>query len=189
MRGKHDLPMHKHPFTLARIVISDATGNAVFKRPLWLIAVGKRRQELTLADIYSAYRQRYDLEHFFRYGKQKLLLAGYQTAEVRHEENWAALVLLAYTQLYLMAALAARLPRPWERNLPRYKNPEANGPASPSETRRDAARILREVGTPACNPKPRGIAPGRPQGKVQEKRARQRFIIKGKAVAKSRGSP
>jgi len=189
MRGKHELPMHEHPFTLARIAISDAKGNAVFKRPLWLIVVGKRRQELTLADIYNAYRQRYDLEHFFRYGKQKLLLTGYQTAEVRHEENWAALVLLAYLQLYHMAALAGRWPRPWERNLPRYKNPEANGPASPSETRRDAARILREVGTPACDPKPRGQAPGRPQGKALKKRARQDVIRKGKTLAQSRGAP
>lgn len=30
--------------------------------------------ELFLLDIYQAYLQRYDLEYFFRFGKQKLLL-------------------------------------------------------------------------------------------------------------------
>jgi hypothetical protein len=40
----------------------------VFKRALWLVVDGARRNELTLLEVQQAYRQRYDLEHFFRFG-------------------------------------------------------------------------------------------------------------------------
>jgi hypothetical protein len=88
MLGKRDIPMHKHPFTVILIRVKDAHGEEVFKHPLWLIIIGERRQEITLRDAYGAYRQRYDLEHFFRFGKHKLLMASYQTPDVEHEQNW-----------------------------------------------------------------------------------------------------
>ncbi len=50
--------------------------------------MGQRDQELSLLEVHQAYRQRCDLEHFFRFGKQKLLLASDQTPDVEHEENW-----------------------------------------------------------------------------------------------------
>ena len=59
--------------------------------------VGKQRQKLKLLDIYVAYHQRYDLEHYFRFGKQKLLMTAFQTPEVEREENWWQIVQLAYT--------------------------------------------------------------------------------------------
>tara|TARA_B110000879_G_C10731472_1_gene340530 strand:+ start:200 stop:382 length:183 start_codon:yes stop_codon:yes gene_type:complete len=57
----------------------DEHGNEVFKRPLWIGVLGKRRNELNMKSVYTAHRERYDLEHFFRFGKQKLLLDTYQT--------------------------------------------------------------------------------------------------------------
>jgi len=91
MPGKHKpkrLPMHRYPFTLVQIVRYDAEGNLACKRPLWLIVMGERRHELSVLDIYEAYGQRYNLEHFFRFGKQKLLLASFQTPEDVREEKW-----------------------------------------------------------------------------------------------------
>ncbi len=38
-------------------------------------------------------RQRYDMEHLFRFGKQKLLMTAYSTPDVEHEENWFKLTL------------------------------------------------------------------------------------------------
>lgn len=98
MRGKREpkpLPMHQYPFTLVRIVRYDDQGRQVGKHPLWLIVIGQRRHELSLVDIYRAYCQRYDLEHFFRFGKQKLLLADFQTPETDREEQWWHLVHIA----------------------------------------------------------------------------------------------
>ena len=117
MRGKQELPMHQHPFTLVRARLLDQDGKPVFKRPMWLLALGERRYELSLLDLWNAYKQRVDMQHFFRFGKQRLLLNDYQTPVTEHEENWWQIAQLAYVQLYLARDLAVMLPRPWEKHL------------------------------------------------------------------------
>ena len=87
MRGTSNYQMNNHPFTLLQITIEDLLGN-VINKPMWLIVIGSRRDELSLTDCYDSYRQRYDQEHFFRFGKQKLLMTAYSTPDVKHEENW-----------------------------------------------------------------------------------------------------
>ena len=69
------------------------------KRPLWLLVMGERRHELTLLHIYQSYGSRFNLEHFFRFGKQKLCLASFQTPDVEREKTWWQLVHVAYAQL------------------------------------------------------------------------------------------
>jgi hypothetical protein len=97
LRGHRDCPMHARPFDLVRCTLFDAeTGQALFKRPLWLLIMGQRRAELSLEQIDTAYRQRFDREHFFRFGKKRLLLDRFQTPDVQHEERWWQLVCLAY---------------------------------------------------------------------------------------------
>jgi hypothetical protein len=134
MPGKNKpkrLPMYLHPFTLVQVVRYDEEGNLACKRPMWLLAIGERRHELSAQDIYEAYGQRYDLEHFFRFGKQKMLLASFQTPEDVREEKWWQLVHLA-----------------WERNLPAMKKRLM----SPTLVQRDFGRIIRRIGTPALVP-------------------------------------
>ncbi len=160
MRGKRGCPMHQYPFTLVQIVWRDADGEPAFKHPIWLLVIGQRRHELSLSQAQQAYTQRYDLEHFFRFGKQRLLLTDYQTPNVQREENWWQLVSLAYAQLWLARHLVQQLPRPWERYLPQ---PEAVV-ATPTMTQRGFGRIIRQLGTPAASPKPRGNSPGRAKG-------------------------
>ena len=63
---------------------------------------------------YQAYRQRYDIEHLLRFGKQRLLLNASATPEVKHEENWVQLSFLAYVQLWAARKLASTLPHRWE---------------------------------------------------------------------------
>jgi len=180
MRGKRDLPMHKHPFTLIRVRVLDDEGNPVFKHTLWLIVIGERRNELSLVEAWEAYGQRYDAEHYFRFGKQRLLMAAYQTPDVEHEENWMQIVALAVMQLWLARDLAKAMPRPWERYLPEAKR----GTASPSFVQRDFGRIIRQIGTPAKPPKPRGKSPGRAKGERQQPRKRHPVIKKGKKASK-----
>ena len=179
MSGKNKperLPMYKYPFTLVRIVRYDEQGNQAFKHPLWLIVMGECRHQLTLEHIYEAYACRFDIEHFFRFGKQNLLLVDFQTPEVKREENWWQLVHIAYAQLWMARHVAEALPRPWERNLPAMKQ-RLN---SPTLVQRDFARIIRQLGTPAQPPKPRGNSPGRRQGMKLPKRPRQKVVVKGK---------
>ncbi len=182
MRGKHDVPMHKHPFTLVRVRFFDEKGNLAFKRPMWLLVVGKRREEPTLLEIYKTYRQRYDLEHFFRFGKQCLLMDKYQTPEVEREESWAHLVMLSYVQLWLARTLAERWPHPWERYLPSVNKAVET---TPSLVQRDFERIIREIGTPAEPPKPNINDTGREKGTKLPPRPRKPVVYKGKKEAKA----
>ena len=111
MPGKNKpvrIPMENYPFRLVRVIRYDEEGEAVFARPVWLIVVGKRRAELSLEDIYEAYFSRNRLEHFFRFGKQKLLLLeeyspganDFQTPETPREETWWRICHLAYLMLW-----------------------------------------------------------------------------------------
>jgi hypothetical protein len=185
MPGKHKptrIPMHEHPFTLVRVVRYDAeTGKQACRRPLWLIAVGGQRHQLTARDIYDAYGQRFDLEHFFRYGKQKLLLTACQTPDDAREERWWQLVHIAYAQLWMARHVARFLPRPWEQYSPAMKSRQM----SPTLVQRDFGRIIRQIGTPAKPPKPRGYSPGRRKGKRMPPRPRQKVVVKGQKQADS----
>ena len=184
MTGKRKpvrLPMHEHPFTLVRIVRYDEDGKPAFKHPLWLIVMGERRHELTLLHIQQAYTSRFDQEHFFRFGKQKLLLADFQTPDVEHEEHWWQLVHIAYAQLWMARHLADVLPNPWERYLPAMKQRLT----SPTLVQRDFARIIRQLGTPAQPPKPRVISTGRRKGTKLPKRPRQKVVVKSQIAAQA----
>ncbi|WP_202218858.1 hypothetical protein [Okeania sp. KiyG1] len=100
MRGTKNHKMNRYPFTLVRITVTDEIGNQIWK-PMWLIVIGSRREELSLIDCYESYRQRYDMEHLFRFGKQRLLMTAYSTPDVKHEENWFKLTLIAYVNLWV----------------------------------------------------------------------------------------
>jgi hypothetical protein len=183
MRGKRKpklLPMHRYPFTLVRIVLYDQQGEQVFRHPLWLIVIGERRHELSVRDVYDAYRQRYDLEHFFRFGKQKLLLDCFQTPDAEREETWWQLVHIAYAQLWMARHVARSLPRPWERYLPTMQARRM----SPTLVQRDFGRVIREIGTPTQPPKRRGKSPGRRKGTRSTPRPRHRVVVKSQNKVK-----
>jgi hypothetical protein len=179
MTGKRHVPMHKHPFTLLRTTVKDENGKAVYKKPLWTIAFGQRRHEISLLDAWESYRQRYDIEHFFRFGKNRLLMDSYQTPIVEHEENWWELSGLAYVQLRMAATLSQISPRPWERYLPNLKEKKGGLP-TPSMVQRDMERIIGQFGSPSASPKPRGKSPGRQKGYSPGLRERYPVIKKSR---------
>ncbi len=184
MRGKRDLPMHRYPFTLVRVVVVDEQEQPVFKHTLWLIVMGARRGELSLVEAWESYCQRYDMEHYLRFGKQRLLMAAFQTPEVEHEENWLQIVQLASVQMWLGRELAGPHLRPWERYLPR----RLNGSVSPSQVQRDWEGIIRQIGTPAQAPKRRGKSPGRAKGTRLTRRTRP-AVVKKPTIVRNQASP
>lgn len=177
MTGKNKpekIPMHEHPFTLVRIIRYDKEGKPAFKNPLWLIVMGQRRHELSLLDIFDAYSARFDIEHFFRFGKQKLLLVRFQTPEVEHEENWFQLCHIAYAQLWMARHLIELMPNPWERYLPAVHQQLT----SPTMAQRGFARIIPQLERLTASPKPRGNSSGRVLGTEMPKRPRQKVVVK-----------
>ena len=164
MRGKHKpspLPMHQYPFTLVRVQVYREDGSLLYRQALWFLVMGDRRDEVSLAEAYATYRQRFDIEHGYRFCKQRLLLTAYQTPDVEHEEQWWHFVHLAYLQLWVAREVAERLPRPWERYLPTM---QTTAPLTPALVQRDFGRIIREFGSPARASKRRGYSPGRQSG-------------------------
>jgi hypothetical protein len=177
MRGKREpvlIPMQNFPFTLLRICLKDEKGKLLHKKPLWLIVIGELRQEMSLSEGWEAYQQRYDMEHFFRFSKQKLLLDRFQTCVVQHEEKWWEIANLAYLQLWIARQYGVKTVHPWEKHL-RVKDQ----PASPSMVQRSFGGIMWQFGTPAPEPKRRGNSPGRPPGTILPPRKRQPIIHKG----------
>jgi hypothetical protein len=128
-------------------------------------------------DAYQSYAERFKLEHGLRFGKQHLLMTQLQTPGVTQEENWVQFSWLAYVQLWVARLLANLLPQPWQRSLPTYKQ----GQITPSALQRDFTRIIRQVGTPAAEGKPRGKSPGRPLGTTLDPRPRRPIIKRGRA--------
>jgi hypothetical protein len=185
MTGNKDHQMHNYPFTLIRADVLDKKGKPVFKRPMWLIVMGERRAEVSLMESWESYGQRVDLEHYFRFGKQKLLLNTYQTPDVEHEENWGQIVQLAYIFLWLAAGLAEDMPRPWEKPAVQAEAELA----SPSRTQRGFGGIISQFGTPAKTAKPRGYSPGRAKGEKPGPRKRHAVIKKGKKDEKGQKLP
>jgi len=157
-------------------------GRAVYIRPLWLSVFGTRRNEISLFDAYQSYNSRYDIEHFFRFSKQNLLLDAYQTPDVEHEELWWQFCMLAYTQLYLGKNSIANSAQPWERYLPEYKNikNETKSTITPSQAQRGFADLLKIIGTPAKACVARGKTSGRKVGNAQVKRELMQIIFKAK---------
>ena len=176
MRGNNKSKASDCPFRLFRIYVYKLSGELLFKKPLWLLASGERRNELTLQDVFKVYRQRFDLEHFFRFGKNRLLMDKAQTPETDHEEAWWQLCMIAYVQLYLAREFADHIVNPWEKYLPIFRRSACE--KTPTQVQKDFARIIRQFGTPAQPPKPRQKSSGRKKGEEQVKRKRHEVIFK-----------
>lgn len=174
MQGSKEERTHEHPFDLLRVTVTDKKGKPVYKRPLWVMIAGVRRREVNSKTAHLSYGRRYDIEHYFRFGKQKLGLVNSQTCETRHEEGWHWIGLLAYNMLYHARQLTQPVAYPWEKR----KVHVVATRQRPSQVKRDYGRIIRGIGTPAPIPKPRGKSPGRQPGYKSGERLDQPLIRK-----------
>lgn len=176
-RGTKTFKGYEHPFHLVQCVLTDAqTGQRIYQRPLWLAVCGQRRDNLPLDQVFQSYDQRYDLEHYFRFAKQHLLIDTFQTADVEHEQNWWQMAQLAYLQLYLARTEITALPHPWERYDPQYQVVQKE--ASPSQIKKCFDLVLDQIGTPAHDVLCTKAGKGRELGDVQKKRQDHPIIFK-----------
>jgi len=180
MRDKRGSNLSDTPMRLIRIAyVKKESQEELFRKPLWLLVYGKRCQELSLIDVFKAYRQRFDLEHFFRFGKNNLLMGQFQTPVLRHEEAWWQLILLSYFQLYLAKGLATHRLKPWEKNCPAFK---LDKKITPTQVQRCFGSITKEIGTPAKISRGHRKAQGRKKGELQTKRIRHPVVVKKKTA-------
>jgi hypothetical protein len=147
---------------------------------LLLILSGKLRREITSLEAYQCYRRRFDIEHFFRFVKQKLLFCAYQTPELDHQISWWWFCCMAYWLLYHVRHIGEGSTRPW------HKKRDATKPAGPGEVKRlFATRIFPILGSPSPPPTNREKSRGRKLGTCFPKRERKKVIKKCKERRKS----
>jgi hypothetical protein len=169
-RGSRNFKAHQHPFRVIQVIVLNEHKKCVFKKPLWLAIFGSKRLALSLHECVKNYRDRYDIEHYFRFGKQRLLMDSFQTYDTKHEENWWKLCALSYCQLYLSRELCRGTPEAWERYLPEFKQQDKMELVSAPFAQRGFSKLLSGIETPAQKPVPRGNPLGRKSGHEISKR-------------------
>ncbi len=168
-RGKS---MKDKPFRLVRIrLLDEVTGKPLFKKCMWLCVWGVRRMELNAEEIFWAYRNRYDIEHFFRFGKQKLLLDKFQTPDEDHFQNWMEVVNMAYWLLFVGKGEAKHTCRKWQQYDENYKNRvNYEMEVTPSQVQLQLAGIILGFEQDDFLPKLQIKGKGRQLGQTQPKR-------------------
>jgi hypothetical protein len=143
---------------IVRVEFLTATGEAMYKRPLWLFWSGP--SSVPLESICLMYLLRFGIEHFFRFAKRRMGLLVAHTPDLMASVNWVWVVALAYTQLLLARALVTAQPRPWD---PQSRR-DPQRPLTPGQVRQAWPAFSLGLGTPAQSPRPGGKAPGRTPG-------------------------
>jgi hypothetical protein len=159
------------PVMVIRVIRHGATGKKRDPRVSWFVWLGL--ELLPLADVWPTYRRRYSQEHGFRFEKQDLLWTAPRLRTPEQFQRWTDVVAAPRNQLYLARDTIAAQRYPWEAQ---------TRAATPRQVRRAMSQILRQLGTPAQAPQPRGKSPGRPRG-AKVKPAR-RYAVVYKASAK-----
>lgn len=188
IRSKRGKSMKDKPFRLISIQLIDPlTNKLIFKRKMWLAIWGKKRMQLTLEQIYWSYRNRFDIEHYFRFGKQRLLMDSYQTPDVQHQDNWMEIVGLAYWLLWVASKEARPCVYKWQKYDPYYKNRvKYDLPPTPSEVQRQLPFIILSFEQDPFIPKVDIKSEGRKKAQVQPKRKRHKVVYKGRKKPKKR---
>lgn len=183
-RGKS---MKDKPFRLVRIRLLDPqTNQPFFKKCMWLAVWGERRMELTAEEIYWAYRNRYDIEHFFRFGKQRLLLDKYQTPVEENLQNWMEVVNLSYWLLLVGKEEAKHTCRKWQQYDKNHKNrAQYEMDVTPSQVQNQMAGIILGFEQDPFLPKLQIKGKGRQLGQTQPKR-KQFSVLKKKKTRKKK---
>jgi hypothetical protein len=148
-----------HDMSLIQVQRLDDKGYAKKRRPLWLVWVGE--QFLGLKDIWSQYAQRFGIDHWYRFAKQRLHWTLPNLGTAKQCERWSDLMPLMTWQLWLARDLVQDYHLPWQ---------SSQQNLTPGRVSQSMFPLLIEIGTPATSPKTRGKSPGWKQGKKRSKR-------------------
>ena len=158
----------KRIVTLFRIERLQARGTRRDPRVVWLGYCGEEALPRHSAE-WREYLNRFVIEHWYRFIKQSLNWTLPRLGTPEQSELWSLLVILAYWQLWLARAVVADSPRPWQK-------PQSE--LTPGRVQQGIGGVLATIGTPASEPKPRGTAPGWPEGQPRTKRPRYEVVKK-----------
>jgi hypothetical protein len=139
--------------SVIQVIRHGASGKARDPKISWFVWKGD--QPLPLAEISPIYRLRYSHEHGYRFDKQELLWDIPRLSTPERTERWTQVVACTHNLLVLARPLLQGCYRPWETR---------HSVLTLAQVRRAMPTLLRQLGTPARPPQPRGKAPGRAKG-------------------------
>jgi hypothetical protein len=126
IRSKSGESMKDKPIDMLRIMVLDAqTQKPVFDRPLFVGVCGKRKDEIPSSEVQKQYRERYDVEPYYNFGKNQLLLDKLQTCCDKHLDPWLKIVQLTTWLLFVASDEIGKIDCPvWQKYLPANKKVE-----------------------------------------------------------------
>jgi len=166
-RDQHFRKSPKHPTIVVRVERLDARGTRRDPKELWLAWIGEEPPPLN--EWWWSYLRRFAVDHWYRFAKQRLhwTLPHFGTPE--QAEHWSDLTPLITWELWQARDIVADNPLPWQK-------PQAK--LTPGRVCQGMGAVLAVIGTPACEPKPRGKSPGWPKGRPRKRRERYPVVKK-----------
>jgi hypothetical protein len=153
--------------SVLQVIRHGARGSDRDPRISWFVWKGDH--VAPLAEISPIYRLRYSHEHGYRFDKQELLWDIPRLSTPERTERWTQVVACTHNLLVLARPLLEGCYRPWETR---------HSVLTLAQVRRAMPTLLRQLGTPARPPQPRGKAPGRAKGFHPKPRVRHPVIRK-----------
>ncbi len=165
--GLHFRAAALRPLQLLRITVTRKPPHKGSPKPMWLVWLGEDMPGLE--QLWRYYLQRFAVDHWNRFAKQRLhwTIPHFSTTAVA--ERWSELMPLLSWQLWLGRQSIIDNPLPWQKSQPH---------PTPGRVAQGFAVLLAAIGTPASDPKPRGKSPGWPKGQSRPKRTRYPVVKK-----------
>ncbi len=136
-------------------------------RPLWLIWVGL--EFLALEKIWSQYRRRFGVDHWYRFAKQRLHWTLPKFGTPSQCQRWSNLIVNMTWQIWLAKELVQEHHLPWQK-------PQGN--LTPQRVAQSMISLLIEIGSPTRVAKTRGKSVGCQKGQKRIKRKRYPLVKK-----------
>lgn len=184
LRSKKGACMKHKPLDILRVMIVDAHSHQpIFERPLFLAVCGKRKNCIDCAQAREEYRQRYDVEPYYRFAKNRLLLDKLQTPIAQHLDPWLRIVQLASWLLFTARQQVQAVQCPvWQKYLPKNKavQNQLNPTLTIAQTQRSLNLLFRTFDAHAFLPLKSKKGAGRKIGQTFPQRTRYRVLKKVK---------
>jgi hypothetical protein len=183
IRSKNGHGMKDKPFDLVRVEVRDAqTGKRVFDRPMFIAISGQQKGAIPTPFAQERYRERYDVEPYYNYAKNQLLLEKFQTPIRQHLSNFMLVVLLSTWLLFCARKECTLQYKPWQKQLPKNKAAEAQERTSLSiaQTRMSVGALFDTFDPAPFLPQNHKKGKGREKGTILKKRAVQPVLKKTK---------
>ena len=123
IRTKKGASMKDKPFDVVRVQVLDAQSRQpVFDRPLFVAVSGKRKSQVDTGMAQEQYRERYEVEPYYRFAKNKLLMDKLQTPDAEHLDPWLRIVQITSWLLFTARQEIGQVSCPiWQKYLPKNK--------------------------------------------------------------------